>query len=78
MLQTVWLSWSEDLERALSLPRGCGTAPVLLREEHLTMTLGALRVRDGDTLYFRAAVSIARSRFFAVILISSFIIASIK
>jgi hypothetical protein len=55
MLQTVWLVWSEDLAAAVSLPPV--PAPVLLGEEHLTMTLGALRVRPGDTIYFKAAVS---------------------
>ncbi|XP_018017655.1 ubiquitin carboxyl-terminal hydrolase 48 [Hyalella azteca] len=53
MLQTVWLVWSEDLAAAVSLPPV--PAPVLLGEEHLTMTLGALRVRPGDTIYFKAA-----------------------
>ena len=59
MLQTVWLSWSEDLAGVVPLLPEHGTAPVLLKEDHLTMTLGALRVRQGDTIYFKAAVSSA-------------------
>ncbi|KAF2360325.1 Peptidase C19 ubiquitin carboxyl-terminal hydrolase [Trinorchestia longiramus] len=54
MLQTVWLVWSEDLAATLSLPPG-PPAPVLLTEQHLTMTLGALRILPGDTIYFKAA-----------------------
>ena len=48
MLQTLWLCGEESHENR---------EPRLLNDDHRAITLGALRVLPGDTVYFRAAVS---------------------
>ncbi|RXG51354.1 Ubiquitin carboxyl-terminal hydrolase 48 [Armadillidium vulgare] len=45
-LQTLWLSGGKEY----------GPKPFLLEENHRSMTLKALRIKPGDTVYFRAAM----------------------
>lgn len=55
MLQTLWVC-GESQEGDDGL--------IQITDDHRAMTLNALRVRPGDTIYFRAAVStLALSRF---------------
>lgn len=49
MLQTLWVCSEDQSDSGEDLP-------VQLTDDHRAMTLNALRVRPGDTIYFRAAV----------------------
>nr|XP_045624248.1 ubiquitin carboxyl-terminal hydrolase 48-like isoform X1 [Procambarus clarkii]XP_045624249.1 ubiquitin carboxyl-terminal hydrolase 48-like isoform X1 [Procambarus clarkii] len=50
MLQTLWICGEEVSEGVEE------QQPLQLTDDHCSMTLNALRVRPGDTIYFRAAV----------------------
>ena len=49
LLQTMWLKGTVE--------RGKGAEPILLTDNHRNMTLRSLRVKEGETVYFKAAVS---------------------
>lgn len=49
MLQTLWVCGEEQGDSGDS-------QPLQLTDDHRAMTLNALRIRPGDTIYFRAAV----------------------
>ena len=53
MLQTLWVCGEEQQKGG----EAEGGQPLQLTDDHRAMTLNALRVRPGDTIYFRAAVS---------------------
>lgn len=53
MLQTLWVC-GEEQQKGGEAESG---QPLQLTDDHRAMTLNALRVRPGDTIYFRAAVS---------------------
>lgn len=52
MLQTLWVCGEEQQKGG----EAEGGQPLQLTDDHRAMTLNALRVRPGDTIYFRAAV----------------------
>lgn len=54
MLQTLWVCGEEQQHKGSD---GEGGEPLQLTDDDRAMTLNALRVRPGDTIYFRAAVS---------------------
>ncbi|XP_064084819.1 ubiquitin carboxyl-terminal hydrolase 48-like isoform X2 [Macrobrachium nipponense] len=57
MLQTLWLNGEGQVGLpGLSIKDGDEAAPTQLTDEHRALTLNSLRVRPGDTIYFRAAV----------------------
>ncbi|KAG0725143.1 Ubiquitin carboxyl-terminal hydrolase 48 [Chionoecetes opilio] len=51
MLQTLWVCGEEQQKAG----EADGGEPLQLTDDHRAMTLNALRVRPGDTIYFRAA-----------------------
>ncbi|XP_050722086.1 uncharacterized protein LOC127001509 isoform X3 [Eriocheir sinensis] len=53
MLQTLWVCGEEQQQKGSD---GEGGEPLQLTDDDRAMTLNALRVRPGDTIYFRAAV----------------------
>ncbi|XP_045101767.1 ubiquitin carboxyl-terminal hydrolase 48-like isoform X1 [Portunus trituberculatus] len=52
MLQTLWVCGEEQQKGG----EAEGGQPLQLTDDHRAMTLNALRIRPGDTIYFRAAV----------------------
>ncbi|XP_068227208.1 ubiquitin carboxyl-terminal hydrolase 48-like isoform X3 [Palaemon carinicauda] len=57
MLQTLWLNGEGQVGvPGVNIKEGEESAPTQLTDDHRAMTLNSLRVRPGDTIYFRAAV----------------------
>ncbi|MPC46218.1 hypothetical protein E2C01_039931 [Portunus trituberculatus] len=55
MLQTLWVCGEEQQKGG----EAEGGQPLQLTDDHRAMTLNALRIRPGDTIYFRAALNMS-------------------